>query len=849
MEAAAIKIEANKTIIEDKPIGLEAFDKDWGVGSSSMHEAPSPFPRVNRFRKFAMNTEFTVDNERACLVTEAYKNNEDKPQIIKCALALKHVLENVSIKIHKDELIVGEMAAPIKSAPIFPEFSFNWVVDEMKNHPWKDRLHDNYYITKKSKKKLLSLKEYWQGKTIEEKITARLSEDEKKGTHLGRGLYLLNLYMFGGVGHLQANYEKLFALGYKGIKDQVEKKLASVDPTIPEDLNKRDFYKSELIAVEAASTYLKRYSALALKMAANETDMQWKKDLTQVANNCEWVSENPPRTFWEALQLWFMATTILLIESNGHSISFGRFDQYMYPFYQKDIESGIQSKESIQELIEIAFIKDLWWTKLRDRLTVIPNSGRGMGGDTMTVGGVDKNGNDATNDLSFMVLDAHAHTRLAVPWILVRFHKETPWEFKVKTINTIRIGTGQPKIFNDEAAIPASLKAGRSLEDSRNYHVVGCVEIDAGGKEYGWHDSAYFSIAKVLELAINDGRCIGCGAHCPRWDGCGGAGNRLSIQTGSLADFTSFDQVKDSYDKQMKYWVDQMVAGTEIMDLVHQQLKPLPYLSLLIDDCTERGIDVTAGGAVYNFTGPQAVGVGTVADGLSAIKQLVFEEKKVSGKELLDACEKNWRGYDALYALINSKKVHHYGNDDDYADELAKFGADTYCKNVEGRPNARGGIYLPGVYSVSANVAIGLVQWASVDGRKAIEPVSDCLGPVHTAAGSHDFKGPTAIAKSVTKLDHVRAGNGTLLNWKFTPECLKGDAGRDNLISLMDVFFERKGMHSQFNIVSRKTLEDALVNPEKYKDLLVRVAGYSAYFVELSKPLQYDLLGRTELSI
>jgi formate C-acetyltransferase len=386
------------------------------------------------------------------------------------------------------------------------------------------------------------------------------------------------------------------------------------------------------------------------------------------------------------------------------------------------------------------------------------------------------------------------------------------------------------------------------VEDSRNYHVVGCVEIDAGGKEYGWHDSAYFSIAKVLELAINNGRCIGCGAHCPRWDGCGGAGSRLGPETGSLADFSSFDQVLESYDRQMKYWVDQMIAGTEVMDLVHQELKPLPYLSLLIDDCLKKGVDVTAGGAIYNFTGPQAVGVGTVADGLSTIKQLVFEEKKVSGKDLLEACENNWTGYDALYALVNSNKVHHYGNDDDYADELAKFGADTYCKYVENRPNSRGGKYVPGVYSVSANVALGLVQWASVDGRKVLEPVSDCVGPVHTQAGSHDVKGPTAIAKSVTKLDHIRAGNGTLLNWKFTPSCVAGDVGRDNLISLMDVYFERKGMHSQFNILSKETLADALVRPEHYKDLLVRVAGYSAYFVELSKPLQYDIMGRTELS-
>jgi pyruvate formate-lyase/glycerol dehydratase family glycyl radical enzyme len=830
------------------PVGLEPYDKEWPIGVSGMAADPSPFARINRFREFAIAKEFTVDHQRACLVTEAYKIYSDQPQIIKCALALAHVLTHVKINIYPDELIVGEMAAPIKSSPIFPEFSFHWIADEMKNYPWKDRLHDQYYINKESEKKLLDIEEYWKGKTVEETITAMLSEDEKKGTNLGRGLYLFNLYMFGGIGHTQPNHEKLFALGYGGLKKQVHRKMASLDHSHADDLKKREFYQALLITLDAASSYLKRYAALARKMATKEKDEQWKNELLQVAANCAWVSENPPRSFWEALQLWYMATTIILIESNGHSVSHGRFDQYMYPFYASDMKSGAATKEFIQELIEVAFVKALWWTKLRDRLTIISNAGRGMGGDTMTIGGVDKDGKDATNDLSYMILDADAHCRLGLPWLAVRLHANTPREFKIKTANVIRIGTGQPKVFNDQAAIPASLRSGRTLTDSRNYHVVGCVEIDAGGKEYGWHDSAYFSIAKVLELAINNGRCIGCGAACPRWTLCGGKGKRLGPETGSLADFTSFDQVLDSYDRQMKYWVDQMIAGTEIMDIVHQRQKPLPYLSLLIDDCIEKGLDVSAGGAVYNFTGPQAVGVGTVADGLATIKQLVFEEKKVSGSALLDACEKNWEGYESLYALVNSDKIHHYGNDDDYADDLARLATDTYCQYVENRPNARGGRYLPGVYSVSANVGLGLIQAASPEGRKAMEPLSDCLGAVHTFMGSHDIKGPTAIVKSVTKLDHVRAGNGTLLNWKFTPTCVAGETGRDNLISLIDVYFARKGMHSQFNIVSRETLEDAMEHPENYKRLMVRVAGYSALFVELSKPLQYDIMGRTELS-
>jgi formate C-acetyltransferase len=832
-----------------KPCGIVPFDKDWGTGYNAWKENPSPFPRVNRLKKFVDGYPFTVDHERACLVTEAYIKHSDKPQIIRCAKALAHVLENFTIHIHRDELIVGEMGAPLKSAPIFPEFSLDWIMDEMKNHPWRKRLHDTYTISKRSEKRLKGIAGFWKGKTVEETSIARMSEDELKGTNLGRGVYLLNLYLSGGIGHTQANYEKLFANGFGGLRKEVRKKMRSLDPTISEDLKKREFHQAELIVLDASTAFLKRYSVLAKDLKNREKDPEWKKELARIEATCDWVAENPPRTFREALQLCFIATTIILIESNGHSVSYGRFDQYMYPFYENDIESGIETKESIQELLEIGlFIKDIWWTKLRDRLTVIANSGRGMGGDSLTVGGVDTEGNDATNDLSYMILDAQVHTRSGVPWVAVRLHENSPREFKVKAFNVIRVGTGQPKLYNDQAAIPAMIRGGRTEADARNYHIVGCVEMDAGGKEYGWHDSAYFSIAKILELAVNDGRCMGCGAHCPRWDTCGGAGKRLGPQTGSLADFTFFDQVKQSYDSQMKYWCDQMIAGTEIMDLTHQELKPLPFLSTLMDDCTRRGIDVSAGGAVYNFTGPQAVGVGTVADGLSTIKQLVFDEKRVTGKELLGACEKNWVGYDPLYALVNGRKVHHYGNDDDYADDLARFGVDTYCRHIENRPNSRGGHYLPGVYSVSANVGLGLLQWASVDGRKALEPVSDCLGPVHTQAGSHDIKGPTAIAKSASKLDHVRATNGTLLNWKFTPSCVSGETGRDNLISLIDVYFDRKGMHSQFNIVGKETLEAALADPDSYKDLMVRVAGYSAYFVELSKPLQYDILSRTDLS-
>jgi formate C-acetyltransferase len=398
------------------------------------------------------------------------------------------------------------------------------------------------------------------------------------------------------------------------------------------------------------------------------------------------------------------------------------------------------------------------------------------------------------------------------------------------------MGTGEPKIFSDRVIIPSMMKRGITPEDARNYAIVGCVEMSVPGREYGWHDSSYFSIARVLELALNDGHALG------REDL-----GRLGPATGIFEDFSSFDEVRDAYEIQMKYWVEQQALSTDIMEEVHRELKPLPYLSLLIEGSTEAGRDISTGTAPYNFTGPQAVGVGTVADSLAVIKQLVFEEKRVSACELHEALQANWEGQEMLYHLVNSEQVHQYGNDDDYADELARYATGVYCDAVEGRPNPRGGIYQPGVYTVSANVPFGWVQAATPDGRKAVEPLSDCLGPVHTCVASHDRKGPTAVIRSAAKLDQERMSNGTLLNLRFCPGSLSGDSGVKNMIALEKAYF-RKGMHMQLNVIGRELLEDAYAHPEKYRGLMVRVAGYSALWSELDDGLRRDIMNRTEMS-
>lgn len=835
-------------MIRTNACGTEAFDKNYGIGYKVGHEGFSPFKRVNKLRQIFLDRSFNIDIQRAKLVTEAYKAHEDDSFALKTAYSLKNVLENVEIYIYDDELLVGELAAPAKAAPIYPEFSVNWIIDELQHYPFDKRPHDKFYITDEDKKELLDILQYWRGKTIADMFESQITDEMKKGSEMGKKIYMTNLYHFAGIGHFVMDYEKLMNLGFTGMICQIHEQLNKLDKNEIDYNKKADYYHAMLIELNAACDYIKRYAELAQTKSRMETDSTRKKELEEIAQNCYQLSTGTPQTFWQAIQLWHFATTITLIESNGHSVSYGRMDQWLYPFYEKDMKNNVISKEFALELLECAYIKTGNPSKLKDRVSSELRNGRGWGGESLTIGGVDKDGKDATNDLTFMMLEASVHTRMMNPWICVRMHEDTPYELKVKTVECIRAGYGHPKLFNDAVAIKVMQKKGMTLEEARNYEVVGCVEPDLPGKEYGYHDAAYISIAKVMELALNGGQCIDCNKHCPRFAECAGAGKHLGPDTGSLETFTSFDEVLKSFDDQMNYWTKLMCDQLNIIENVHKQLKPLPFASTFFEGCIENCKDLGEGGTKYNFTGPQASGIGTCTDILSTIKQLVFDEKKFSGKQLLDAVRNNWEGYDALYALVNSSKVHHYGNDDDYADDLFRKVFECYCNNVSGRKNTRGGEFCPGIYSVNANVTLGMWLGASLDGRKAGEPISDNMGPVHTNLTSHDINGPTAIANSVTKADHSLATNGTLLNWKFPPECVKGIEGRDNLIGFIDTYLGKLGMHCQFNIMSNETMKAAMKNPEDYKDMLVRVAGYSAYFVELGEPLQLDLIHRTELS-
>lgn len=815
--------------------GTQPFDQTYSLGYQVHHEDWSPFPRVNHLRQTFLDRSYDIDVERLRLVTESYKEHEAFASKLKCAYAFENILMGTTLYIYPEDLIVGEIAAPAKASPIYPEFSVNWIIDEILHSPFEERANDQFYIRNdEERKEIVELCRYWQGKTIDDRINANLEEEQTKGSETGEKIFQTNLYHYAGAGHLAIDYNKLMHAGYDGLIAQANEKLGKLSKRDPEYGEKRDFYQAMLIMLNAAKKYIERYAKLAEDMAKEEPDEVRKKELLAIAENCHAIAGPAPQTFWQALQLFNIATTLIQIESNGHSISYGRMDQWLYPFYEADIKNGTITKEFALELLEVQYVKMNNPTKLKDKGTVAVRNGRGFGGESLTIGGVDREGNDATNDLTMLMLEASAHTRMMNPWVCVRMHENTPYELKVKTVECIRAGYGHPKIFNDGPSIKGMMRKGMTLEEARDYCVVGCVELDLPGKEYGWHDAAYVNTPKMLEMVFNGGRSLNTGVQ-------------LGPDTGSLETYKSFEEILESVDKQFEYWTDQMCSSLNIIDKIHRQLKPIPYCSAFYEECMESGKDLTEGGAKYNGTGPQASGMATCADSLATIKQLVFDEKKYTGAELLQAIRDNWEGHEKLYALVNSSKIHHYGNDDDYADELFKYMFECYCRHITGRENARGGMFSPGVYSVNANVAMGLNTNASLDGRKAKEPISDNMSPVHTDGGSHDICGPTAITNSLTKVDHSLATNGTLMNMKFPQEAVAGVEGRDNLVNFIDEYIAKQAMHVQFNVMNAATMRAAQKKPEDYKDMLVRVAGYSAYFVELGKPLQKDLIQRTEL--
>lgn len=780
-------------------------------------------PRASILKERLMTITPEICYERAALITESYKETEGMPIILRRAKGLKKILEKMNIRIQSDELIVGNHTTKPRSAPIFPEYSFAWIEAEFDR--LDKRTGDVFLITDECKERLSNIFKYWRGKTTQEYAENLMPSNAKEAQ--ANGVFTVGNYFFLGVGHICVDYEMVLQKGFLGIKKDVIREKEALDLTKSEDLKKSQFLQAVEIVCDAAINFALRFAKEAEKQADKESSPQRKIELTEIAKNCHLVPANPATTFYEALQSFWFVQLIIQLESNGHSISPGRFDMYMYPYFKKDIAAGKLTQGSALELIECLWVKFNEINKVRDE-----SSTKAFGGypmfQNLIVGGQTPDGHDSTNELSYLCLDATENVRLPQPSLSTRFHQGTPQKLLIRSSEVAALGLGMPAMYNDHVIIPSLAARGVTLEDARDYCIIGCVEPQKGGKTEGWHDAAFFSLAKCLELALNDGvdslTTI-----------------QLGLHTGTLRSMSNFEEVVEAYRKQVQYFVNLLVISDNSCDIAHGLICPLPFLSSMVDDCVAKGKSLQEGGAHYNFTGPQGVGVANVGDALAALKKVVYDDASIDRKTLEEALRMNWKGYESERQVMLNQGPK-YGNDDDEADELARLGARIYCEEVEKYTNPRGGRFQAGLYPVSANVPLGMVVGAMPDGRLAGTPLADGVSPV----SGRDINGPTAAAKSVAKLDHEIASNGTLFNQKFHPTALRGEAGIGNLASLMRTYFSLGGLHVQFNVISREILEEAQRNPEQYRGLVVRVAGYSAFFTSLDQSLQADIIARTE---
>ena len=810
-----------------------------------------------------------IESARAKLITESYKATEGQPTITRRAEAFAHILRNIPIIIRDNELIVGSSTIAPRGCQTFPEFSYQWLEDELDTV--ETRSADPFYIAEETKQELREVHKYWKGKTSSELATSYMAPEAIRA--IEHNIFTPGNYFYNGVGHVTVKYEEVLAIGYKGIIDKAQAELDRCQVGDGNYVKKSHFLKAVILSCQAVIEYAERYAELASQMAAECADPVRKQELLQISQNCSRVPANGATSFYEACQSFWFVQQLLQVESSGHSISPGRFDQYMYPYYKADLDKGIITRESAQELLDCIWVKLNDLNKVRDAASAEGFAGYSLF-QNLIVGGQDKDGNDVTNDLSVMCILASMHVHLPMPSLSIRVWNGSPHELLIKAAELTRTGIGLPAYYNDEVIIPALLNRGLTLADAREYNIIGCVEPQKAGKTDGWHDAAFFNMCRPLELVFSNGM---------------DKGELVGIQTGDVTKMTTFEEFYDAYKKQMEYCISLLVNADNAIDVAHAERVPLPFESCMVDDCISRGISVQEGGAIYNFTGPQGFGIANMADSLYAIRKLVYEDKKVSMEEYKEALAWNYdKGLDeqsvkdisemilkgmqdggmnvtedtakaVLTTVMRLKpteeqlrrftEIHHmidevpkYGNAIDDVDYFARDVAYTYTRPMQKYHNPRGGQYQAGLYPVSANVPLGGQTGATPDGRYAHTPVADGVSP---SAGT-DVKGPTAAATSVSRLDHFIVSNGTLFNQKFHPSALAGREGLEKFVSLIQTFFDQKGMHMQFNVVDRETLLDAQKHPEKYSHLVVRVAGYSALFTTLSRSLQDDIIRRTE---
>ena len=792
--------------------------------------------RMKDFREEVLDEKPYIDAERAILATEAYKENLNQPRVMVRAKMLEKILNHMSIYIEDKSLLAGNQATKNRNAPIFPEYTMEFVMNELDQFEKRDG--DVFYITEKTKEQLREIAPFWQNNNLRARGEALLPEEVR--VFMETGVFGMEGKLNAGDAHLAVNYERILKEGLRGYEKRVKECKATLDLTNPDNIDKYCFYNAVLIVLEAVRNFANRYSVLAKDLAEKELNQERKVELLEISRICSKVPYEPAETFQEAVQsVWFIQL-ILQIESNGHSLSYGRFDQYMYPYYDRDIKNGTIKKSEALELLTCLWIKTLTINKVRSQAHTLSSAGSPMY-QNVTIAGQTTDKKDAVNDLSFLVLKSVAQTRLTQPNLTVRYHKNINKHFLDECIEVMRLGFGMPALNNDEIIIPSFMDWQVKEEDAYNYSAIGCVETAVPGKwGYRCTGMSYINFPRMLLCTMNNGVDLT-------------SNKRFTKGYGYFTEMESYEELLKAWDKTIREITRYSVIVENVIDKASERDVPDILCSALTDDCIARGKTIKEGGAVYDFISGLQVGIANMADCLAAIKKLVYEEKKITRQEL-------WNAILDDFSSPENKKIQEmlireapkYGNDDDYVDQLIVEAYDSYIDEIEKYPNTRynrgpiGGIRYAGTSSISANVGQGMSTMATPDGRNAFEPLAEGCSPAHNS----DKNGPTAVFKSVSKLRTNKITGGVLLNQKMTPQMLSTEENRQKLELLIQTFFNRlHGYHVQYNIVSKETLIDAQKHPEKHKDLIVRVAGYSAFFNVLSKKTQDDIIGRTEQSI
>lgn len=792
--------------------------------------------RMKEFREEVLDEKPYIDAQRAILATLAYKENLNQPRVMVRAKMLEKVLDNMSIYIEDKSLLAGNQATKNRNAPIFPEYTMEFVMNELDQFEKRDG--DVFYITEKTKEQLREIAPFWQNNNLRARGEALLPEEVR--VFMETGVFGMEGKLNAGDAHLAVNYERILKDGLKGYEKRVKEYKASLDLTDPKSIDKYCFYNAVLIVLEAVRNFANRYSVLAKDLAEKELNQERKIELLEISRICSKVPYEPAETFREAVQsVWFIQL-ILQIESNGHSLSYGRFDQYMYPYYNRDIKNGTIKESEALELLTCLWIKTLTINKVRSQAHTLSSAGSPMY-QNVTIAGQTIDKKDAVNDLSFLVLKSVAQTRLTQPNLTVRYHKNINKHFLDECVEVMRLGFGMPALNNDEIIIPSFMDWQVKEEDAYNYSAIGCVETAVPGKwGYRCTGMSYINFPRMLLCTMNNGVDLT-------------SNKRFTKGYGYFTEMESYEELLKAWDKTIREITRYSVIVENVIDKASERDVPDILCSALTDDCIARGKTIKEGGAVYDFISGLQVGIANMADCLAAIKKLVYEEKKITRQEL-------WNEILDDFSSPENKKIQEmlireapkYGNDDDYVDQLIVEAYDSYIEEIEKYPNTRynrgpiGGIRYAGTSSISANVGQGMSTMATPDGRNAFEPLAEGCSPAHNS----DKNGPTAVFKSVSKLRTNKITGGVLLNQKMTPQMLSTEENRQKLELLIKTFFNRlHGYHVQYNIVSKETLIDAQKHPEKHKDLIVRVAGYSAFFNVLSKKTQDDIIGRTEQSL